>query len=480
MVSPHDTSPPEEFKRRCVEIASRLASDGLFPPLSNGNIPAGADRPVFRISPEPFEISSRELEAVEKLGPRLLKFYGALNRLYLLSARGSQPEWIAAYLDRGKPETVVALGRMHRFKHHLPGVIRPDLILTEGGFIATELDSVPGGIGLTGSLARLYEEAGRRVVGGADGMVRGFQTLVRRAGGSANPVLAIVVSDESRDYRPEMRWLGAQLNAAGLKTFVLEPGEIRFTEDGLRADDSNGPAAVDVVYRFFELFDLKNIPKAELILFAAKKGKAALTPPPKAFLEEKMAFALYHHPALRPYWRQSLGEETDDALSRVFPKTWILDPRSVPPHAVIPGLFHRDRPVSDWRELAAMTQKERHYVIKRSGFSEQAWGSRGVAVGHDLAEEDWGGSIEQALAGFDRGPTILQEFNKGRKVEVWGAETPDWIPRPMSGRVRLSPYYFVDGEETVLGGILATICPLDKKLIHGMTDAVMAPCAVSS
>ena len=47
----------------------------------------------------------------------------------------------------------------------------------------------------------------------------------------------------------------------------------------------------------------------------------------------------------------------------------------------------------------------------------------------------------------------------------------------MESRVRLTPYYFVIGEEVRLGGILATLCPQDKKKIHGMTDAVMVPCA---
>jgi hypothetical protein len=42
--------------------------------------------------------------------------------------------------------------------------------------------------------------------------------------------------------------------------------------------------------------------------------------------------------------------------------------------------------------------------------------------------------------------------------------------------VRLCPYYFVIGDSVKLGGILATVCPADKKLLHGMSDAVMAPC----
>jgi hypothetical protein len=50
----------------------------------------------------------------------------------------------------------------------------------------------------------------------------------------------------------------------------------------------------------------------------------------------------------------------------------------------------------------------------------------------------------------------------------------------MRGRARLCPYYFVGGDGDAarpqLGGVLATICPADKKIIHGMTDAILAPC----
>lgn len=48
----------------------------------------------------------------------------------------------------------------------------------------------------------------------------------------------------------------------------------------------------------------------------------------------------------------------------------------------------------------------------------------------------------------------------------------------MSGRARLSPYYFVSEGKAELAGILATICPADKKVIHGMKDAIMVPCAL--
>jgi hypothetical protein len=37
----------------------------------------------------------------------------------------------------------------------------------------------------------------------------------------------------------------------------------------------------------------------------------------------------------------------------------------------------------------------------------------------------------------------------------------------------------VTGDKAELGGILATVCSSEKKIIHGMDDAIMAPCVDS-
>jgi hypothetical protein len=379
----------------------------------------------------------------------------------------------------GKPEFVVEYGRMNRFRQALPGIIRPDLIWTEEGIIATELDSVPGGIGLTQKQSQRYKEA--PLIGGVNGMRDGFARMVRTSASmsdAAHPTLAIVVSEESSDYRSEMDFLGESLNEIGLTTFVIAPEEIIFTEEGLWINQKEKRVKIDILYRFFELFDLKNIPKSELILYAAKKKQVVLTPPPKAQLEEKLLFALFHHPALKSFWQNALGDETVLFLEKLFPKTWILDPRPLPPHAVIPDLFVGESPVSNFLDLGKISQKERHFVIKPSGFSEMAWGSRGVLVGHDLSEEDFKKGLQTALKSFSTTPHILQEFHHGRRVETEYIDPETQLSVRMEGRVRLSPYYFVERGNPILGGILATICPLNKKLIHGMTEAVMAPCAV--
>ncbi len=450
-------------------IRDHLKNEGLF------------DGATWRISPIPFLLTPTDLATIQALGHHLYTFTRSLNHLYYESIRGLQPSWVAEYLDQGKPADLIAYARMNRLHNALPGVIRPDLILTENGMMISELDSVPGGIGITGCLAHIYAELGWSVVGGREGMVKGFARMIRglhaERSQSSTASLAIVVSDEAKDYRPEMAWLAARLREAGLPTETATPQDVIFTEEGLFL---SSPTPLSALYRFFELFDLKNIPKAELLLYAAKKGRVSLTAPIKPWLEEKMAFALLHHPVLEPFWSHALGSETFDLLRQWMPRTWILDPRPVPPSAVIPGLSVGGRGVSDWKDLAGLGQKDRRFVIKPSGFSELAWGSRGVSVGHDLPQLEWAGALETALASYPRNPYLLQEFRKGRRVscQYYDPATDEIVPMP--GRVRLSPYYFMAGDTVELAGILATVCPLDKKLIHGMTEAIMAPCAVAS
>jgi len=291
--------------------------------------------------------------------------------------------------------------------------------------------------------------------------------------------MAIVVSEEADAYRAEMQWVATQLSQEGWEAYCVHPRDIRFTEEGLFVEQNGAAHPVSLIYRFFELFDLKNIPKGELILYSAKKGRVVVTPPYKPWMEEKLALALIHHPLLAPFWEKTLASDTIACLQGIIPQTWVLDPRPLPPTAVIPDLRNRNHAVSNWDWLGDATQKERQYVIKVSGFSELAWGSRGVSIGHDMSQEEWKKTLAQALDTFHTVPSILQAFHKGKLVVVEYYDEASGVNTTMEGRVRLSPYYFVVEGQAELGGVLATICPKDKKIIHGMRDAVMVPCGVS-
>jgi hypothetical protein len=203
---------------------------------------------------------------------------------------------------------------------------------------------------------------------------------------------------------------------------------------------------------------------------AAGNGEITVTPPFKPFLEEKMWFAFFWLQPLRDFWRRELGDKYFRQLQRMIPYTWILDPTPLPQHAVIPRLE-----IHDWREAARFSQKERDLLLKVSGFSPLGWGSRGVALGADLPHAEWQQRINDALVRFEEEPTIMQRFHKGRLFDhpYWDAETEEL--KTMRGRVRLCPYYFVESDKVMLRGALATICPADKKLLHGMRDAILVP-----
>ena len=434
---------------RAKSIRAQIPANGLF---------AGLD---WRISPEPFPLGENLAKEIESLGRVLLQFYRTVNLLYRRSVEGKQPEWVARWLDLGKPRELIELQRSAVFKNEIPRVIRPDILLTENDFSITELDSVPGGIGLTAWLNQTYfkseiRNARLEIVGGTDGMIRGFESIFADA-----KQVHIVVSEEAKTYRPEMEWLAQQLGSR----FTIHDSQFNDFIDG------------SVVYRFFELFDLKNVPSAKRIFELAAEKKIRLTPPPKPMFEEKMLFALLWNRNLQNFWRQELGEGFFTRLKKIIPYTWLVDPAPLPPHAAIPELN-----LTNWEQLKTLSQKKRDLILKVSGFSENAWGARGVYLGSDLSQEDWSTAVDVALKNFETSPFVLQRFEKPKTVEAQWFDFAKNEVVPMKGRVRLCPYYFVSGEgdaaRPTLGGVLATIVPADKKIVHGMTDAILAPCAV--
>ncbi len=432
----------EAETEKLAAIREALPKEGLF---------AEKD---WLISPDPFPIEKKFLAELEQLGHRLLIFQRACNQLYQLSVKGKQPAWVAHYLDAGKPPELVEFSRQKQFRDLVPAVARPDLILTESGYIIAEIDSVPGGIGLTGWLNQTYSAFDNAIVGGADGMLDGFQSVLPNGGD-------IVISQEAATYRPEMEWIAARLK-----------DRHRDLEWRVVAAENYEPQDGRAVYRFFELFDLPNLSEIDKTLRANEEGRISITPPIKPYLEEKMWFALFWLQPLREFWRRELGEKYFVKLQEVIPYSWLLDPAPLPQHAVIPRLE-----IHDWHEAAKFSQKDRDLLLKVSGFSPLSWGSRGIALGSDLPHAEWQRRIDHALATFESSPTILQRFHKGRLFEhrYWDPESGEL--KTMKGRVRLCPYFFVEGDRVKLRGVLATICPADKKLLHGMRDAILVPSA---
>ena len=99
MASETLTQKPDSAADRARFVSGRLPAGGLF---------AGHD---WRIAPAPLPLGPALAEELASLGRVLLAFYHAVNLLYRQSAEGRQPEWIARWLDQGKPAELIELQR---------------------------------------------------------------------------------------------------------------------------------------------------------------------------------------------------------------------------------------------------------------------------------------------------------------------------------------------------------------------------------
>src|SRR5450755_4094633 len=71
---------------------------------------------TWRLSPEAWPLTAALVEELEAIGTASLEFHQALETLYLRSVAGKNllrnkplvAPWVAEYLERGKPETLVA------------------------------------------------------------------------------------------------------------------------------------------------------------------------------------------------------------------------------------------------------------------------------------------------------------------------------------------------------------------------------------
>ena len=405
---------------------------------------------AWRWSPEPLKLTKAQARQITSLGHPLAKFQQACDALYRRSSSGKLDGWLAELLDEGKPDWLANLQHEGGIADQFPRVIRPDLIMTERGFAMSELDSVPGGIGVTAWLSQVYSKAGYDVLGGPDGMIDGFRSLLPEGG-------KILVSEESGDYLPEMEWIVSRLGK----------------EWATYAAEEYQPVPGDQLYRFFELFDWESVSAARKMAELSAKGQLSITPPFKPHLEDKLWLALLWSPALKKVWEQTLRSSHLRRLRELVPFGWVLDPTPLPPHAALPKLN-----AHSWGEVAEFSQKDRQLVLKISGFHETAWGSRGVFIGHDLSAMEWKERLAAALDESSEQPWLLQEFREGKKIEH-PVFRDDGSIEMMQGRVRLCPYFFTDTSgRTTFGGCLATLVPADKKKIHGMSDGALIPCVV--
>jgi hypothetical protein len=440
----------------------------------------------WRISTEPWPLSKSQAEELSLVGGYCFEFLAALERLYvrssqdkkLLRNRDLRAPWIAEYFDRGKPDELLRHAKCEKLSGALPVAIRPDLLITSDGFALTEIDCLPDGVGLTAFINNLYGGAKAGIVGGDSMPELFYKAVAATRPDVAAPFVAIVVGDRFGPYRPELEYVSKILRDKGLRVHCGSTADLLPVGGSLCMDVDGSPEDVDVIVRFWELFDHKDVPCSDIIMKAVEAGQIVVTPPMRPFFDEKLSLSLLHHHLLRDYWEENLSQNALKWLLRCVPRSWVMDTAPLPPGAVLDGPSVGGLHIHDWRQLALASQKERDLVIKISGFDENAWGARGLLLGSDASHDEWERAIEEAIAVTSRSLHVVQEYKKPMRLSHPVCRDDSGEIFEMQGRTRLCPYYFNAVGNVETGGVLATFCPADKKIVHGMRDAVLLPCAV--
>lgn len=437
----------------------------------------------WRLAPAPFEIPAPMWKELELIGQACFAFQQALETLYLRSREGKpllrnqslRADWVAEILDRGKPADLLEHAASSALKGTFAPILRPDLLWTEEGWILTELDSVPGGLGLTLYLQKIYESKFHGFGGSYEQFLERFwSTLANSKGKKEKCSVAFVLREEGMTYFPEFEFLAEAIQSRGHRAYAVRAEELIPLGNSLHINIDGSPEKIDLVYRFFELFDLQNMENRGDLLKAVAEQELWVTPSMRPFQEEKLALALFHHHRLTEFWKQEIPGKLYRCLQKLIPRSWILENADLPPGAVWDAPLVGGQAIWDWMQLAEGSQKERQLILKRSGFNPDSWGARSVLLGSDTSREEWRNGLQQALEASGTGPFILQDYHKPKRLP-FTIYDDEGIPRKVDSRVRICPYYFCDGKKVEAGPVLATVCPADKKIIHGMSVASMVP-----
>ena len=90
---------------------------------------------TWRYAPTAFPLNADQVAKIRDIGQACYDFYRAQEILYLRSAEGKnllrnrelQAPWVATYLDRGKPEALIAHARAKTTRGTVPVLLRPTL-----------------------------------------------------------------------------------------------------------------------------------------------------------------------------------------------------------------------------------------------------------------------------------------------------------------------------------------------------------------
>jgi hypothetical protein len=260
----------------------------------------------------------------------------------------------------------------------------------------------------------------------------------------------LVYSQKTKSYAGQMAFLADNV----------------FSSEGRRWKTSTADEAsladLKGVYRGFYLAEYSTDPSVRLLLEATLSDDTRLLPSPTPHLEEKAVLSLIWDKRFEKKLRAQLGDASYNHLREVIPPTWVVGQEEY----FAPGLPNQYESSID---LVKLSRSKRAFVLKSSGFSATSSWAEGV---HFLGKKSTAVDEERlrAASADKTSLHVVQAFHKGavRRMEY----THEGQNIPMSARIRLTPYFALDGQNSGnLVAIKATGCE-NTDFIHASSSSI--------
>lgn len=386
---------------------------------------ASSDNINFRVSPDPLLIEPAQAEALTRAGQELASYLAATQDLY------ESDETAAALLDRGKPE------RFLRETEPDYLFFRPDMIITSEGLAVCEIETSPFGLGLSELLNRAYASAGHETMAEPE-------ALKMHVHSRTSPDGKILFSDKTKAFSGQLEFLAETVFGGDDRDWSAE-----------NASEANTDGDI---YRAHYLVEYLS-DFAVRDLYDSLDDKQSITPSLTPQFEEKAILALIWDKRFEDFYRKALGNSSHDFLRTIIPPTWIVGEES----GFALGLPNN---YEDSVELAKLSRRQRQYVLKVSGFSQDSAWAEGVRFLSSTSQADAAAALAESKAKTDQ-LYIVQAFHEGAKLPM-RYETPDGSAS-MAARVRLTPYF--DTKTGDLLTIKATGCENTHR-IHASSTSI--------
>ncbi|MCL2860576.1 MAG: hypothetical protein FWF46_08585 [Oscillospiraceae bacterium] len=383
----------------------------------------------FRVSPGPLLLRSGTLEDILRLGPAFATFRKAIINLYATCAEFRE------LLDRGKPDSMkgLDLGKVLTFPF-----FRLDLGLSREGTVRVfEIEHSIFGLGIQDILNHAYISLGYGdMLLPEDKLQKHFQSQFKDPG-------TIVYSHHCEKNVGQLRYLAKEVFPKGW--------DVQLAGDGIPKD---------LVYRTFYTWETQTDESVYCV-----SQNAELVPSLIPQVEEKALLSLIWDRRFDSFFRKEL-DYYYYFLQRVIPQTCILGEE-----IFFTGLLPEE--MNNVRDLANLTSSERWYVLKVSGYSENASWGRGVWFLNQMSGSECLKVLNFALKDTEH-LYVLQPFIQGVKRKT-SHISEDFTATKSPVILRITPYYNNDGELLSIG---ATCGEHDR--VHGMVSSIIAPVAITT